>query len=143
MRVRVRCQESSGAHNFASERNKLPVSKRSLFSCRQARNLPTVEGILSLASKIFVCRCLKSLGTLRMMYGYHCYLLDSSNLSSLTKAPSIWVKTFFFLIDRMRKWRPKKYSFVYVLIRLTSLALKQHFFCILYMQTRLVSLVSS
>ena len=31
-------------------------------------------------------------------------------------------------IDRMHKWRPKKYSFAYVLIRLTSLALKQHFF---------------
>ena len=45
-------------------------------------------------------------------------------------------------IDRMHKWRPKKYSFVYVLIRLTSLALKQHFFCILYMQTRLVSPIS-
>ena len=47
------------------------------------------------------------------------------------------------LIDRMHKWRPKKYSFVYVRIRLTSLALKQHFFCILYMPTRLVSLIST
>ena len=37
----------------------------------------------------------------------------------------------------------KKYSFVYVLIRLTSLALKQHFFCILYMHTRLVRLIST
>ena len=45
-------------------------------------------------------------------------------------------------IDRMHKWWPKKYSLVYVLIRLTSLALKQHFFCILYMHTRLVSLIS-
>ena len=46
-------------------------------------------------------------------------------------------------IDRMHKWRPKVYSFVYVLIRLTSLALKQPFFCILCMQTRLVSLIST
>ena len=35
------------------------------------------------------------------------------------------------------------YSFVYVLMRLTSLALKQHFFRILSMQTRLVSLIST
>ena len=46
-------------------------------------------------------------------------------------------------IDRMHKWWPKNYSFVYVLIRLTSLALKQHFFCILHMHTRLVSLIST
>ena len=31
----------------------------------------------------------------------------------------------------MHKWWPKMYSFVYVLMRLTSLALKQPFFCIL------------
>ena len=37
----------------------------------------------------------------------------------------------------------KKYYFVYVLMRLTSLALKQHFLCSLYMQTRLVSLIST
>ena len=35
------------------------------------------------------------------------------------------------------------YSFVYVLMRLTSLALKQPFFCILSMQTRLVRLIST
>ena len=35
------------------------------------------------------------------------------------------------------------YSFVYVLMRLTSLTLKQHFFCILSMQTRLVTLIST
>ena len=46
-------------------------------------------------------------------------------------------------IDWMHKWRPKMYSFVYVLMRLTSLALKQHFFCILSMQTRLVRLIST
>ena len=48
-------------------------------------------------------------------------------------------------IHQMHKWWPKKYSFAYVLhvIRLTSLALKQHFICILYMQTRLVSLIST
>ena len=33
-------------------------------------------------------------------------------------------KEFLKVIDRMHKWRPKMYSFVYVLIRLTSLALK-------------------
>ena len=35
------------------------------------------------------------------------------------------------------------YSFVYVLMRLTSLALKQRFFCILSMQTWLVRLIST
>ena len=43
----------------------------------------------------------------------------------------------------MHKWRPKVYSFVYVLMRLTSLALKQHFNYILSMQTRLVRLIST
>ena len=42
-------------------------------------------------------------------------------------------------IDRMHKWRPKKHSFVFVLIRPVSLVLKEHFFCILSVITRLVS----
>ena len=42
------------------------------------------------------------------------------------------------LLNGMHKWRPKMYSFVSVLIRLTSLTLKKHFFCVLSMQTRLV-----
>ena len=46
-------------------------------------------------------------------------------------------------IDRMHKWRPTKYSFVFVLIRPTSLVLKEHFFCILSVLTRLVSLIST
>ena len=41
------------------------------------------------------------------------------------------------LINGMHKWRSKMYSFVSVLIRLTSLTLKKHLFCILSMQTRL------
>ena len=45
-------------------------------------------------------------------------------------------------IDRMHKWRPKKYSFVFVLIRPTSLFLMEHFFCILSVPTRLESLIS-
>ena len=36
----------------------------------------------------------------------------------------------------------KKYSFVFVLIRPTNLVLKEHFFCILSVPTRLVSLIS-
>ena len=52
-------------------------------------------------------------------------------------------KKIAFTYDRMHKWRPKMYSFVYVLMRLTSLALKQHFFCILSIQTRLVRLIST
>ena len=44
-------------------------------------------------------------------------------------------------IDRLHKWRPKNYSFVFVLIKPTSLALKEHFFCILSVPTRLVSLI--
>ena len=47
------------------------------------------------------------------------------------------------IIGRMHKWRPKKYSFVFVLIRPTSLVLKQLFFCILSVQTRLVRLIST
>ena len=43
--------------------------------------------------------------------------------------------------DRLHKWRPKKYSFVIVLIKPTSLALKEHFFCISSVPTRLVSLI--
>ena len=45
-------------------------------------------------------------------------------------------------IDRLHKWRSKKYSFVFVLIRPTNLVLKEHFFCILSVPTRLVSLIS-
>ena len=45
--------------------------------------------------------------------------------------------------DRFLKWRPINYSFVYVLIRLTSLVLKEHFFFILFMITRLVGLIST
>ena len=60
------------------------------------------------------------------------------------KRPLVTCKLVLYpVIDRMHKWQPKKYSFVYVLIRLTRVALKQHFFCILYMQTRLVSLIST
>ena len=47
------------------------------------------------------------------------------------------------IIDRMHKWRPKMYSFVYVLMRFTRLTLKQPFFCILSMQTRLARLIST
>lgn len=43
----------------------------------------------------------------------------------------------------MHKWRPKKYSLVFVLIRFTSVVHKEHSFCILSAQTRLVSLTSS
>ena len=46
-------------------------------------------------------------------------------------------------IDGMHKWRPKKYSFVFVIIRPTSLVLKELLFCILSMLTRLVRLIST
>ena len=49
----------------------------------------------------------------------------------------------FNRIDRMHKWRPTKYCVVFVLIRPTSLVLKEHFFCILSVPTRLVSLIST
>ena len=43
-------------------------------------------------------------------------------------------------IDRMHKWRPKKiYSFVFVLIRPSSLVPKELFFRILSVLTRLIS----
>ena len=43
--------------------------------------------------------------------------------------PGVYVRvevrwSFTVAIDRMHKWRPKMYSFVYVLMRLTSLALE-------------------
>ena len=44
-------------------------------------------------------------------------------------------------IDRFHKWRPINYSLVNVLIRPTSLVLKEHFFCILSVLSRLVGLV--
>ena len=46
-------------------------------------------------------------------------------------------------IDRFHERRPKNYSFVYVLIRPTSLVLKEQFCCILYVLTRLVGLIST
>ena len=63
-------------------------------------------------------------------------LLASSNVRKLCRQRSTQ-------IDRMHKWRPTKYSFVFVLIRPTSLVLKEHFFCILSVLTRLVSLIST
>ena len=55
----------------------------------------------------------------------------------------IFHRQFSATIDRMHKWRLTKYSFVFVLIRPTSLVLKEHFFCILSLLTRLVSLIST
>ena len=49
----------------------------------------------------------------------------------------------YSLIDRFHKWRPVYYSFVYVLIRPTSLVLKEHFSCIFCVLTRLVGLIST
>ena len=46
-------------------------------------------------------------------------------------------------LDRFHKWRPINYSFVNVLIRPTSLVLKEHFFCVLSVLTRLVGLIIS
>ena len=46
-------------------------------------------------------------------------------------------------IDRFHKWRPINYSFVNVLIRPTSLILKEHFFCIFSVLWRLVGLIST
>ena len=43
----------------------------------------------------------------------------------------------------MHKWRPKKYAFLSVLIRPTSLVLNELFFCILSVVTRLVRLIST
>ena len=45
-------------------------------------------------------------------------------------------------IDRIHKWRPRNYSFVFVLIILTSLTLKQNFFWTLFVLTRLVRMIS-
>ena len=56
-------------------------------------------------------------------------------------ARSIWKNTR--LIDRFYKWRQKNYSLVYVLIRPTSVVLKEHLFCMLSVLTRLVSLIST
>ena len=47
------------------------------------------------------------------------------------------------IIDRMHKWRPKKYSFVYVLIRLTSLVCMYKIQKKCCLSARLVSLVST
>ena len=52
-------------------------------------------------------------------------------------------KHFGTSIDRFHKGRPINYSFVNVLIRRTSLVLKEHFFCTLSVLTRLVGLSST
>ena len=44
--------------------------------------------------------------------------------------------------ERIHKWLPRNYSFVFVLIILTSLTLKQKFFWILFVLMRLVSMIS-
>ena len=55
-----------------------------------------------------------------------------------------WVLVRPESIGRFHKWRPLNYdSYVYVLIRPTSLVLKEHFFCILTVLTRLVGLIST
>ena len=45
-------------------------------------------------------------------------------------------------IDRMHKWRPKKYSFVFVLIRLTSLVGTDKIQKTSSFRTRLVGMIS-
>ena len=45
--------------------------------------------------------------------------------------------------DRMHKWRPKKYSFVYALIRLTSLVCMDNVQKKCLLKARLVSLISA
>ena len=56
----------------------------------------------------------------------------------------LWEKKLQIQIhtDRFHKWRPIKNSFVNVLIKPISLVLKEHFFCILSMLTRLIGLIS-
>ena len=46
-------------------------------------------------------------------------------------------------IHRIHKWRAINYSFIYVLIRPTSLVVKEYLFCILPVLTILVALISS
>ena len=46
-------------------------------------------------------------------------------------------------IDRMHKWQPKNFSFVYVLIRLTSLVCMDKIQKKCFLKTRLVSLIST
>ena len=48
----------------------------------------------------------------------------------------------YFSIERIHKWRPGNYSFVFVLMFLTRLTLKQKSFRILFLRTRLVRLIS-
>ena len=46
-------------------------------------------------------------------------------------------------IDRIHKWRAINHSFIYVLIRPTSLVVKEYLFCILPVLTILVALIST
>ena len=54
----------------------------------------------------------------------------------------MWVE-FAACIDRFHEWQPINYSFLHVLIRPTSLVLKENFFCALSVLTRLVGLIST
>ena len=60
---------------------------------------------------------------------------------SFTSSTHEYIQSYpIFLIDRMHKWRPKKYSFVFVLISLTSTQKIQKKSCF---RTRLVGLIST
>ena len=55
----------------------------------------------------------------------------------------IYHRQTYIAIDRMHKWRPKKYYFVYVLIRLTSLVGMYKIQKKCGFRARLVSLIST
>ena len=59
--------------------------------------------------------------------GFHLF----AHLSARKFFLSAGAQLFTSPIDRICKWQPINYSFVYVLIKPTSLVLKEYFFCIL------------
>ena len=71
---------------------------------------------------------------------HHLYLISRLIIGS----HMIWTySTSTNRIHRMHKWRLNDYSFIWMLIRLTSLIFVWKFFCIFRMLTRLVRLIST
>ena len=71
------------------------------------------------------------------------FRFKSNDMMSVPKSTPSWSLKINGCIDRMHKWRPKKYSFVYVLIRLTSLVCMDKIQKKCFLRGRLVSLISA
>ena len=96
--------------------------------------------------KFIESRSFKHFGT-TVFQSDHCYA-NWPATEFVNNANDYWAqvkkkKVFLNVIDRMHKWRPIKYSFVYVLITLTSLVCMDKIQKKCCLRARLVSLIST